>query len=290
MKKGGMAKMIIYQSLEQTSLEILHEAFVEAFSDYQVKMDLPFWKFEKMLQRKGFNPELSMGAFDNNQLVGFVLNGVRLWNGKVTAYDIGTGIIGEYRRQGITNNMLFHVKNLLKDKQVEQYLLEVLKENQAAIQLYQQQGFTVEREFSCFQLDKVELIPATTTCKVEKTTKIDLERLEEFWDFKPSWQNSNASICAIPEAFNYLVAKADETIVGYGVVDKRTGDIPQLAVNKDHRGKGIASSILTRLIENTESENMGVINVEAQFKPVEKFLEKAGFTFEVGQYEMLLKL
>ncbi|MPN06985.1 hypothetical protein SDC9_154242 [bioreactor metagenome] len=78
--------------------------------------------------------------------------------------------------------------------------------------------------------------------------------------------------------------------MGYGVVDKRTGDIPQLAVNKDHRGKGIASSILTTLIENTESENIGVINVEVPFKPVEKFLEKAGFTFEVGQYEMLLKL
>nr|WP_315024916.1 GNAT family N-acetyltransferase [uncultured Aminipila sp.] len=281
--------MILYQSLEKTNHETLHETFVEAFSDYQVKIDLPFWKFEQMLQRKGFDSGMSIGAFENDRLVGFVLNGFRMWNEKVTVYDIGTGIIEEYRRQGLTSDMLLHIKKLLKDKRVEQYLLEVLKENQAAIQLYQKQGFTVEREFSCFQLDKAEFIP-TTTCKVEKAAKIDLDNLKEFWDFKPSWQNSIESICAIPEAFSYLVAKVDETIVGYGVIDERTGDIPQIAVNKDYRGKGIASSILTTLQENTESENISVINVEAEFKQVKKFLEKTGFKFQVGQYEMLLKL
>lgn len=281
--------MILYQSLQKTNHEILHETFVEAFSDYQVKIDLPFWKFEQMLQRKGFNPEMSIGAFENDQLVGFVLNGLRLWKGKVTVYDIGTGIIEEYRRQGLTSDMLLQIKKLLKDKQVEQYLLEVLKENQAAIQLYQKQGFTIEREFSCFQLDKGQFIP-TTTCKIEKAAMIDLEQLKEFWDFRPSWQNSLESICAIPEAFSYLVAKVDETIAGYGVIDKRTGDIPQLAVNKDYRGNGVASSILTALLENTESENISVINVDAQFKLVEKFLEKAGFKFEVDQYEMIATL
>lgn len=281
--------MILYQSLEKTNHETLHKAFLEAFSDYQVKIDLPFWKFEQMLQRKGFHPEMSIGAFENDRLVGFVLNGFRMWNGKETVYDIGTGIIGEYRRQGLTSDMLLHIKKLLKDKRVEQYLLEVLKENQAAIQLYQKQGFTVEREFSCFQLDKAEFI-STTTCKVEKTAQLDLNQLKEFWDFKPSWQNSIESICAIPEAFSYLIARVDETIAGYGVIDKRTGDLPQIAVNKDFRGRGIAGSILTKLLENTASENISVINVEAESKSVEKFLEKAGFEFEVGQYEMLLKL
>ncbi|WP_312651643.1 GNAT family N-acetyltransferase [Aminipila sp.] len=281
--------MILYQSLEKINHETLQKAFLEAFSDYQVKIDLPFWKFEQMLQRKGFNPKMSIGAFENDRLVGFVLNGFRMWNGKETVYDIGTGIIGEYRRQGLTSDMLLHIKKLLKGKRVEQYLLEVLKENQAAIQLYQKQGFTVEREFSCFQLDKAEFM-STTTCKVEKTAQLDLDQLKEFWDFKPSWQNLIESICAIPEAFSYLVARVDETIAGYGVIDKRTGDIPQIAVNRDYRGRGIAGSILTKLLENTASENISVINVEAESKSVEKFLKKAGFEFEVGQYEMLLKL
>ncbi|MHC1723104.1 MAG: GNAT family N-acetyltransferase [Aminipila sp.] len=281
--------MILYNSLDKTNSETLHKAFLEAFSDYQVKLDLPLWKFQQMLQRKGFNPEISIGAFDNDRLVGFVLNGLRTWNGKVTVYDIGTGIIGEYRRQGLTSDMLLRIKKILKAKQVEQYLLEVLQNNKSAVELYQKQGFTVEREFSCFQLDKDGFIPMAT-CKVENEANIDLGQLKEFWDCKPSWQNSIESICAIPEAFIFSVVRVDNTIVGYGVIDKRTGDIPQIAVNKNYRGNGIARSILTTLIENTESENFSVINVETEFKPIETFLEKAGFKYEVGQYEMLLKL
>jgi len=45
--------------LKNVEMETLHIAFVEAFSDYQVKIDLPFWKFHQMLKRRGFDPELS---------------------------------------------------------------------------------------------------------------------------------------------------------------------------------------------------------------------------------------
>lgn len=41
-----------------------------------------------------------MGAFDNEELVGFVLNGFRNWYGKTTVYDTGTGVLPKYRRQG----------------------------------------------------------------------------------------------------------------------------------------------------------------------------------------------
>ncbi|WP_345742161.1 hypothetical protein [Clostridium botulinum] len=38
-------------------------------------------------------------------LVGFVLNEFRSWNGKPTVYDLGSGVIVEYRRQGVASNM-----------------------------------------------------------------------------------------------------------------------------------------------------------------------------------------
>jgi len=70
-----------------------------------------------------------------------------------------------------------------------------------------------------------------------------LRQLTEFWDFKPSWQNSIDSISAIPEAFLYSIIRFDNNIVGYGIIDKKTGDIPQIAVNKDYKGEGIARSM-----------------------------------------------
>ncbi len=77
----------------------------------------------------------------------------------------------------------------------------------------------------------------------------DWRELTEFWDFVPSWQNSIDSINAVSDSFIYSIVRFDDNIVGYGVIDKKTGDIPQIAVNKNYRRKGIARSILTDLIK-----------------------------------------
>lgn len=281
--------MLSYRILDKISTETLHKAFLDAFSDYQVNLDLPLWKFKQMLQRRGYVSELSIGAFNNEMLVGFVLNGFRNWNGRPTVYDLGTGVIVEYRRQGITSNMLLNIKELLKQKQVEQYLLEVIKSNTSAVQLYKKQGFEIQREFTCFQLDKNKYNPITI-CKVEHVNRIDLEQITDFWDFKPSWQNSIDSISAAPEELLYSIVFFDNTIVGYGVIDKRTGDIPQIAVNRHFRGKGIARSIMTDMIKNTKSHRISILNVDYESKSTKDFLLKLGFEHSVDQYEMLMKI
>ena len=68
--------MFNYKTLDNTSIEIIHKAFIDAFSDYQVKIEMPIWKFEQMLRRRGYVPEMSIGAFVNETLIGFVLQWV----------------------------------------------------------------------------------------------------------------------------------------------------------------------------------------------------------------------
>jgi len=284
--------MFDYETLENTNMETIHKAFVDAFSDYQVKTDLPFWKFQQMLQRRGYEPKLSVGAFKNKELIGFILNGFRNLNGKPTIYDVGTGVIPEYRKQGITTKIFHTVTGILKERNVEQYLLEVLQVNTAAFELYRNQGFEIRRTFSCFRLAKDSYKPQTA-CKVEHVngfTAHDWLKLASFWDFEPSWQNSIDSVNAVPDAFVYSVVRGDGNIVGYGVIDRKTGDIPQLAVDKGFRGKGIAGSILSDLINNTESQRIGVINVDDKSEAMKEFLCKSGFDNEVSQYEMILKV
>lgn len=281
--------MICYRMLENVEMETIHSAFVEAFSDYQVKIDLPFWKFHQMLKRRGFDPELSIGAFEDERLVAFVLNGYRDWNGKKTVYDLGTGVVADYRRRGITSEMLQRIKEKMKERGIDQYLLEVLQTNQSAVSLYQKQGFQIQRTFSCYHLDKNDLSQSTTH-SVESVDIIDLEMLNEFWDFKPSWQNSIESVKAVPEDFHYAIVRNDNIIIGYGIIDKKTGDIPQIAVHKEYREKGIASSILLELAKNTEAIKLSILNIETPLKSMEEFLLKSSFTSYVGQYEMLLKV
>jgi ribosomal protein S18 acetylase RimI-like enzyme len=286
--------MIIYKTLENTDIVTLHKTFIEAFSDYQVKMDLPLWKFELMHKRRGYCPEISMGAFKDGALVGFVLNGLRLWNGRTTVYDLGTGVIPDYRKQGITSNILAKLNELLKEKKIEQYLLEVIQINTNAFNLYKKQGFEITRDFSCLFLSRDKHIPV----KVHKVEHLDVDRISpetwdqfsEFWDFQPSWQNSIDSINAVPEIFNYSVVHLDGMIVGYGIVDKSSGDIPQLAVRKDYRRRGIGKSILADLFENTEASRIGMLNIDDRAEGMKEFFLKNGFENNVSQYEMLLKL
>ncbi len=284
--------MIQYKTLENTGIEVLREAFKDAFSDYQVKFDLPMWKFGAMLQRRGYAPGISVGAFNEERLVGFVLNGFRDWNSKSTVYDMGTGVIGEFRKQGITSNILAYLKELLKERGTEQYLLEVIQTNTTAYQLYKKQGFKVVREYTCFHMDK-NLYHPRGTYRVESMDRFgdaEWDNIATFWDYMPSWQNSADSVNALAEAFRYSVVRLDGILAGYGIIDKRTGDIAQIAVDKRYRRRGIARSILTDLVEHTEAEKVAILNVDSRDEGMKSFLLKVGFVNTVDQYEMLLKL
>jgi len=281
--------MLAYRTLNNVSIETLHEAFQNAFSDYQVEMNLSIETFKQMLQRRGYAPEISIGAFKDDRLVGFILNGLRNLNGKTTVYDIGTGVIIDYRRQGVTSNMLLNVKEVLKQKQIEQYLLEVIQSNTSALQLYKKEGFKIRRNFSCFKIDKKSYVPVKNY-KVEHTDQMAWEQLREFWDFEPSWQNSIDSVNAVSKEFLYSIVHYDNTIAGYGIINKKTGDIPQFAVKKVYRGNGIGRSIVTDLIENTESKKISILNVDDESKCMKDFLLKLEFEPIVSQYEMLLHI
>lgn len=245
-----------------------------------------------MLKRTGCALEASIRAFEENVLVGFLLNAVRQWNGKLTAYDTGTAVIPNYRNHGITSNMFLYAKELLKKMQVEQYLLEVIQTNTSAVNLYKKQGFEILREFECFALDKNNCkLPAIHNVKHINIITEDLwQELMKFWDFKPSWQNSIDAINAVPDNFIYSIVSMGDAIVGYGIIDKKTGDIPQIAVDRNFRNKGIGKSIFIDLLNNTEADNIKVLNVDSQSVAMKNFLMKLGFKINVKQYEMALKL
>lgn len=90
--------------------------------------------------------------------------------------------------------------------------------------------------------------------------------------------------------FIYSIVRLEGMIVGYGIIDKNTGDIPQIAVGKDYRHMGIASAIISDLVENTKSDNISILNIDSQSETLKHFLLKSGFKNHVDQYEMVLKL
>lgn len=281
--------MLHYESLIHVGREEIYQSFLKAFSDYQVSMNMTFPQFEKMLKRRGFDPDVSVGAFEGDTLVGFILNGCRMWNGKVTAYDVGTGVVPDFRKQGITSRMLQTARQNFGKSGVEQYVLEVLTANTSAANIYTKNGFTVEREFLCCQMDggenRTDLLHQT-----ERVMDPDWELFRTFWDYQPSWQNSIQSIEAVPENFNISAVRINNCIAGYGIIDKTTGEIPQIAVDKNWRNKGIGSSILADLMNQTSSNQIKILNIDTRSEAMLQFITAAGFQNTVNQYEMILEL
>lgn len=283
-----------FKTLERVSIESLHDTFVKAFSDYQIKIDLPLWKFNNMLKRRGFSPTLSVGAFhEKGELLGFVLNGVRDWGEKTTVYDCGTGVIPEYRKQGITSNIFTKLLYLLKNNNIDHYLLEVIQSNKHAFELYRKQGFSITRNFACFKVDKdhVKKAPNRSAkfdfCDIEL---INWELFKSFWEYQPSWQNSIESVKAVSNSFRVITAQVNEVTVGYGIVDIKTGDVPQLAVHKNYRLQGIGHNILVNLLQHTESQNVSLINIDYTCLSILGFLQSINFENFVDQYEMILNV
>jgi len=287
--------MITYRRLTEKDFPRLYHATLDAFSDYAV----PYQPTEESLRRmfviNGVNFDLSVGAFDGEAMIGFIVNAVGAWNGKRTVYDSGTGIISNYRRQGISRKMFDFILPILRENKIEQYLLEVVTENEPAVRLYQGLNFEISRRLLVFKREAVVFIGENKSENfiIEEIKTPDWKSFESFQTYRPSWQNSTDAIKR---------SLADETIIktflglylsgelaGYGVVFHNSGSVPQIAVAEKHRRKNFGRALLNALQKQTEKP-LTISNIDAQATSVSAFLEASGFSLLTTQYEMLLKL
>lgn len=277
--------MVSYRLLSAADLIPLYDCFLEAFSDYQVDMQMSREQFEQRITRDGVRLEISAGAFDDAKMIGFYMNGSGLWQGKQTAYDAGTGVIPEYRGRSVAKELFTFIVPRLKQVGIAQYLLEVLSDNDRAVALYRKLGFVETRVLAVFRSDEPVIrlgeLPDVSIRPVEEP---DWTLFESFWDGYPSWQNSSAAVERVASAREILGAYAGEKCVGYGVVFRPTGNLMQLAVAREYRRRGIGSRILAALSGN---EALKVNNIDEKLTGTLSFFEANKCKIVLKQYEML---
>jgi ribosomal protein S18 acetylase RimI-like enzyme len=286
--------MISIKQLNAISVETVYEVFVKAFSDYVEPIYLSYHQFKYMIERRGCNLNLSFGAFDDDKLIGFTLNGIGEWNGHLTAYDTGTGIIKEFRQKGIASKMFNESLPVLRDNHITQYLLEVIHTNKPAFDLYRKSGFEVTREFDYYILskDKIEIQESKLNKEfhIKEIDNPNWAQFKTFWDFEPSWQNSIDSINRKNDCFKILGILDKNHIAGYGIIEKHSGDIPHLAIAKEYRMKGLATTLFKNLVDWSDGNEIKIINPDANYNPFKKFANSINLPPGIGQYEMLLEL
>ncbi len=286
--------MIEIKQLSNTSIEAIYHSFNRAFEDYVEPVQMTLSQFQHMIERRGYNAEISFGAFDGGELVGFTLNGQGSWQGIETAYDTGTGIIKRYRKQGLATRILEESLELLRKKGIRQYLLEVIKTNTKALDLYRKAGFNVTREFDYFVESYTELdLPDPVlpiSYEYRENIRIDWDRFRQFWAFEPSWQNSIESINRKPDAFKTIGIQFNKQIIGYGIIEPESGDIPQLCIQPEYRKRKLASALFAKLTTHSKSDKIKMINTQSSYLPQQDFMSSLGFSTGIGQLEMVRKL
>lgn len=280
-----------FRDLGHTDFDTLFRGFERAFSDYEIQ----FGKEEvrSMLKRRGYSPQLSFAAFENDEIVAFTLNGVGMFNGVSTAYDTGTGTVKEYRGQGLAGKLFSHALPVLKETGIRQYLLEVLQTNRSAIAVYRRMNFKTVREFDCFRqsIKNISNMEVADGHCVIKPVGIDIVRQSQaFCEFSPSWQNSIESVERGESELTFLGAIIEGKTVGYCVFDANTGDLSQIAVEREYRRRGIASRLLHEAIARMKTDFIKVLNVSSDNLTLPAFLESKNIPLASRQFEVSLRL
>jgi ribosomal protein S18 acetylase RimI-like enzyme len=284
-----------YRFLHSDDLPQLHRAYLEAFSDYVIKIQPTREQILRVLVRNGFRWDLSVGVFAGDDMIAFTANGFDDWEGQPTAYDSGTGVIPQYRRHGLASRMFDFVLPRLKEEGISQYLLEVISSNEPALKLYRKLGFEETRSVEVLALDQQSWtsnpVRQRDELKIVEVAAPDWKLFQSFWSCGPSWQNSINAVERSLSVKLLLGAYLDEQCVGYGVVSPSSGDIPQLAVAPHQRRQGIGSALLNALQSHIAPDKTTTMNnIDSSAEETLAFCAARGFKRVVSQFEMMMKL
>lgn len=180
------------KNLTELSFDEILDCFLLAFENYFVKMptDRNYYRERWKTSKVDFN--FSYGMFIQGKLVGFIIHSIDKRNGILTAYNSGTGIIPEFRGNGIIKSIYDYALKDLARNNIEKSTLEVITYNKKAIRAYMGIGFEKCKTYHCFS--GIIRIEQSESFKIEEVNPENIN-----WDKLPnqqfySWDNQKESI------------------------------------------------------------------------------------------------
>jgi len=266
--------VIEIRNLTAVPFEAMTAAFNEAFSDYDIPAHYTTDYLRALVTRRGYRPDLAVGAFDDERLVAFVFNCL---DGDA-AYNSGTGVVPSHRRHGLARTLMERSFAATAAAGAKSYTLEVIETNHRAHALYRSVGMKETRRFQCWKYEP------TTRGRFTELANVHLADYTPWFDFPPSWQNSSA---AIQRAIEPYVALGDDRCVA--IVFPSNGDVPLLAVAPAYRRTGLGRSLLDACATRA-AKPLRILNIDDRASGAMAFLEGCGAVRTVEQYEMVISL
>ena len=272
-------------------LGLLSQIFNTAFSDYILPMALTSEQLALKLKSDLVDLDLSIGAFDGELLVGFVLVGRHTVRDKKMAYCASVGVIPSHRGLALTKSMYEALLYKLKENDFNIALLECIIGNEKALKIYQDIGFQIRRRVSCYEKGTVRHFNLLDhpEIRVLEASNINWGLFASYWDFIPTWQNDFAAIQQHLDHNKILGIYIDNILVGYLIGNVLRGRIFQIAIHHSYRRRGLAKALLNAWLRDYTSE-IFCINVPKEYVPMQNLIYDLGLRPSVDQYEMSLEL
>lgn len=280
--------MISIRTLINTDLPAICKAFNEAFAGYFLPISLTPEQLAEKMRLEQIDLHYSVGAFENEVLIAFILHGIAETDGRKLLYNAGTGVLPAARGQQLTRRLYNYIMPQILEAQIDHVQLEVIDQNAAAIHNYEGIGFETMRRLHCFR-GKPVIDRGNKEIVISAIDNADWKRICAFRDFAPSWQNSILVVNTLKEDCLLLGAYEKDVLVGYLAFNKKSNRLLQLAVAKEYRRRGIGSELCRQLNIDAEQQ-LFVTNVDDSPADALHFLQHIVLEEFICQYEMQLSL
>lgn len=258
-----------------------------AFADYSIPMHLSLAVFEWKLRSEHFNAELSVGAFDGDLLVGFILHCTDL-AAPHDVYNGGTGVIVDYRGRSLTKEMYRYILPVIKAKGFDKIVLEVIDSNIKARKSYLGLGFEDRRFLHSYR---------GTPIAKPSYTHIQIREIKDDWtglaaiegDVVPTWQNTLHSLRRVQDSLCCLHAQIEGKSVGYCIYNPYLKRIHYICITDTYRREGVGSSFINYIMTHYAKE-VNIINIDSLSTDMNDFFKDRGLINHVNSYEMQLKV
>ncbi|MEM9931009.1 MAG: GNAT family N-acetyltransferase [Bacteroidota bacterium] len=278
--------MTTIKTLEGISQEDILTVFNHSFSDYIVRIELSREQLSAKMRAEQVDLSISVGAFMEGKLVGFILHGSRMLEGQKTFYNGGTGVIPPARGRQLTTKMYQFILPLLQTKGYERGVLEVITSNEPALKSYQRTGFTIKRSLPCYR-GEVMVNAEELDLSFAELAPGDLQDISSFFAWSPTWQNHTQTLQRMLADLQLMGAFHAGQLIGAVVYDPQSLRVKQFGVHPDYRQKGFGTALFHHCFQGA---NVAITNVDGDSMASQTFLEKLGLAEFLRQYEMEILL
>lgn len=260
----------------------LIDCFLEAFENYFVKMPTEKNYYKERWLAANVDYSLSYGMFDQGKLVGFIIHAVGTNEGRLTAYNTGTGVIPAYRGQRIIKSIYNYAIDDLKQNGIQCCTLEVITENERALKAYLGIGFEICKTYKIFG-GKLNIAPS----EIVDLIKRPIEDIE--WSKLPnqsyySWDNRKESVQRAN--YDYYEVSFEGRVESFFIMNVEKQYIAQFDLLTDNQ------NAWDRLFAGISqlSKSVRTNNVDDRLKAKVEILTRVGLDNPADQYEMKMEL